>query len=387
MNYEALNNIIKLEYKLILIAFLVYLGLLLLGTLNATIPDKNEGFGSWRFAVAIIMNFAMYIVLGGGIILFCVANPIRIMIQHFKLIQEVEPSGKMAEYIILILLPLLLVLITVLFGKKIAKLYRYLVYKDGKDAYPADPETFITPGKFVEELRQRGLYFEAEDEALIDKLNSPYQDDIEKHGKSEYYEKASIKRLALEEEIRKGVDNECLNERNSYICTPDEDVKAPGYYYNSVLILPKGEDRLRYAPVGRYVHQENLRDIPNPYKDDYYIECKIFCIDSKIYALIGLGESKIINEAVKGFRKPFYIILAEEDHLTTYFKGTYYPYGSIAHHYHEMEIYPNVLDGSKWRRYPVRKVDRVDLDAINRYCRELQEGILKDSIEEYLRRI
>ena len=103
--------------------------------------------------------------------------------------------------------------------------------------------------------------------------------------------------------------------------------------------------------------------------------------------MIGLGESKIIQEAVKGFRRPFYIILAEENHLTTYFKGTYYPYGSIAHHYHEMEIYPNVLDGPKLRRYPVRKVDRVDLDAINRYCRELQEGILKDSIEEYLRRI
>lgn len=387
MNYEALNNIIKLEYKLILIAFLVYLGLLLMATVNALIPDKTEGFGSWQFALAIVLIGAIHIVLGAGIILFCVANPIRIMIQHFKLIQEVEPSGKMAEYIILILLPLLLVLITVLFGKKIAKLYRYLVYKDGKDAYPADPETFITPGKFVEELRQRGLYFEAEDEALIDKLNSPYLEDITKHGKSDYYEKASIKRLALDDEIREKVDNEHLNERNSYICTPDEDVKAPGYYYNSVLILTKGEDRLRYAPVGRYVHQENLRDTPNPYRDDYYIECKIFCIDSMIYALIGLGESKIINEAVKGFRKPFYIILAEEDHLTTYFKGTYYPYGSIAHHYHEMEIYPNVLDGPKLRRYPVRKVDRVDLDAINRYCRELQEGILKDSIEEYLRRI
>ncbi len=387
MNYEALNNIIKSEYKLILIAGLVFLGLLLLATLNAAIPDKNEGFGSWRFAIAIIMIPAMYIVLGGGIILFCVANPIRIIVQHFKLIQEVEPSGKMAEYIILILLPLLSVLIIVLFGKKIAKLYRYLVYKDGKDAYPADPERFITPGKFVEELRQRGLYFDVENEALLDKLNSPYREDIEKHGKSEYYEKASIKRLALEEEIRKGVDNESLNDRNSYICTPDEDVIAPGYYYNSVLILPKGEDRLRYAPVGRYVYQENLRDIPNPYKDDYYIECKIFCIDSKIYALIGLGVSKIIHEAVKGYRKPFYIILAEEDHLTTYFKGKYYPYGSISHEYHEMVIYPNVLGGLKSDRYPVRKVDRVDLDAINRYCQELQEGILKDSIEEYLRRI
>ena len=249
MNYEALNNIIKLEYKLILIAFLVYLGLLLIATVNALIPDKTEGFGSWNFVLAIVLIGAIHIVLGGGIILFCVANPIRIMIQHFKLIQEVEPSGKMAEYIILILLPLLLVLITVLFGKKIAKLYRYVVYKDGKDAYPADPEVFITPGKFVEELRQRGLFFEAEDEALIDKLNSPYLEDIAKHGKSDYYEKASIKRLALDDEIREKVDNEHLNERNSYICTPDEDVKAPGYYYNSVLILPKGEDRLRYAPV------------------------------------------------------------------------------------------------------------------------------------------
>ncbi|MBP5192219.1 MAG: hypothetical protein J6Z74_02640, partial [Eubacterium sp.] len=210
MNYEALNNIIKLEYKLILIAFLVYLGLLLMATVNALIPDKTEGFGSWNFVLAIVLIGAIHIVLGGGIILFCVANPIRIMIQHFKLIQEVEPSGKMAEYIILILLPLLLVLITVLFGKKIAKLYRYLVYKDGKDAYPADPEAFITPGKFVEELRQRGLYFEAEDEALIDKLNSPYQEDIEKHGKSDYYEKASIKILALDDEFREKVDNEHL---------------------------------------------------------------------------------------------------------------------------------------------------------------------------------
>ena len=127
MNYEALNNIIKMEYKLILIAFLVYLGLLLIATVNALIPDKTEGFGSWNFVLAIVLIGAIHIVLGAGIILFCVANPIRIMIQHFKLIKEVEPSGKMAEYIILILLPLLLVLITVLFGKKIAKLYRYRV--------------------------------------------------------------------------------------------------------------------------------------------------------------------------------------------------------------------------------------------------------------------
>ncbi len=383
MDYTSLNNIIKSEYCLIMISILTYLGLILIATLNAVISDKKKDITSLSFGIAIILTFVRVFAAGAGIILFCVANPIRIMIQHFTLIKGAEPTGKRLGYILLILLPLLLVLIIVLFGKKIAKLYRYLIYKDGKDAHAADPETFITPGEFVKELCQRGLYFKEEDESFLRKVNSPYQEEIARHGESDYYTKASVKRLALDDEIDQRVRNDILDDSNSYNCFPDEEVKAPGYYYNSILILPRDEERLRYAPVGRYVYQETGRDIPNPYKDDYYIECKIFCIDSKIYALIGMSESKIINKSVEGYLKPYYMILAEEDHITTYFDGVYYPYGSISHHYHEIEIHPNVHDGVKGNIYPVRKVDRVDVDTINRYCRELQEGILKNSVEKY----
>ena len=385
-NYDVLNNIIKMEYTLIIIAVLVYLGIILIITiiiLPLAANEKDKGFSSLSFGLALIFTYIRVFVAGAGIILFCIANPIRIMIQHFKLINEVEPSGKKIGCTLLILLPLLVVLIIVLFGKKILKLFTYLIYKDGKDAHAADPSTFIKPEDFVKELQQRGLYFDAENEELLRKLNSPYQEYIDKHGTSDYYSKASIKRLALEEEISDRVYNDRFEDDNSYICTPDEDIKAPGYYYNSILVLPKGEDRLRYAAIGRYVYQATGRNETNPYKEDYYIECKIFCLDSKIYALIGLGESKIIDKAVEGYRKPYYTVLAEEDHITTYLKGVYYPYGSVEHHYHEVEVHPNVIDCIKSNRYPVRKVERVDVDTINRYCRELQEGILKKSIDEY----
>ena len=33
--------------------------------------------------------------------------------------------------------------------------------------------------------------------------------------------------------------------------------------------------------------------------------------------------------------------------------------------------------------YPVRKVDRLDIDTINSIAKELQEGILKESIENH----
>ena len=384
-NYDLLNNIIKMEYKLILIAVLVYLGIILIMTLIAAplLSDKKKDITSLSFGLAIILTYVRVFVAGAGIILFCVANPIRIMIQHFKLINEVEPSGNKIGLILLILLPLLVVLIIVLFGKKILKLFTYLIYKDGKDAHAADPSTFIKPEDFVKELQQRGLYFEATDEGLLRKLNSPYQENIDKHGTSDYYSKASIKRLALEDEISDRVYNDRFEDDNSYRCTPDEDIKAPGYYYNSILILPKGEDKLRYAAIGRYLYQTRGSNKTNPYKEDYYIECKIFCLDSKIYALIGLGESEIVDKAVEGYRKPYYIVLAEENHITTYLKGVYYPYGSLEHHYYEVEVHPNVIDGIKDNRYPVRKVERVDIDTINRYCRELQEGILKKSIDEY----
>ena len=189
-NYDVLNNIIKMEYTLIIIAVLVYLGIILITTiiiLPLAANEKDKGFSSLSFGLALIFTYIRVFVAGAGIILFCIANPIRIMIQHFKLINEVEPSGKKIGCTLLILLPLLVVLIIVLFGKKILKLFTYLIYKDGKDAHAADPSTFIKPEDFVKELQQRGLYFDAENEELLRKLNSPYQEYIDKHGTSDYY--------------------------------------------------------------------------------------------------------------------------------------------------------------------------------------------------------
>ena len=165
--------------------------------------------------------------------------------------------------------------------------------------------------------------------------------------------------------------------------------KYPVYLYNSILTLPNKNENMQYAALGRFSSNSDDYGNYSALTNDYYIECKILYTDGDIYAIIGLGESVDVREDLKkvddtlfNYNYPYNMILSEKENITTYYDGKYYPYGAIENDgsYYEMVPNTNVKYGSY---YPIRKVKRLDIDTVNKIAKELQDGILKESIEKH----
>ena len=145
-------------------------------------------------------------------------------------------------------------------------------------------------------------------------------------------------------------------------------------------------DKLTYAG-----NLANLKDVENkPYYKDYYLECKILMIDGHVYAIIGTGESRHVEQSFPENERPFYVLLSEEDQVTTFYRKKFYPDGSIEVRYAEfrrLSMIPNTKenksDGYWTSRFPVRKVERIDKNTIDAVALELANGVLKESIESF----
>lgn len=346
------------------------------------LEDKKEHKGWEGLGMAIITLFTYF---GINIVLsaiFLAANPIRIMIRYQGELAEILPLGKRIGTYLLIGFPIPFSLLFI-FRRTVEEFLYRLLYETGKNGYAVASANYKDPQEFKDELLERQLYFTEENREFLDGLNKKYDLSAIRH-KEEYYTPARMQ--ILEEKHDDWYGDNVIN--------PGDGKKAPAYLYNSILVLPRKDGKLQYAPIGRYTMNGSSYggEENKPFHQDYYIECKILYIDGHLYAIIGVGESRCIRECFKEHHRPFYVLLSEEEKITTYFEGKYYPDGAIGNgftHVYPLRMLPNTREDKKDNphrpiNYPVRKVDRVDRETINAVALELQNGILKESVEYYV---
>lgn len=333
-----------------------------------------DGIGQ-AFVVRAILNILKYIV----IIIVFIVNPIRILISYKNHSQEILSKAKKVKYIILTILPMLLSLLILLEGPISDYMY-HIKYNTGKNAYTVNSDEYKTPKDFERELDKRGFVYNSK--PVLSRLNSKYTDIDEEFSKY-YYEEASVMPLFTQSDSF--YDSTDYND----IITFDSDTKAPAYIYNTILYLYDQNEDLQYAPVSRYEDHNYIVGSSYPFYQDYYIECKILYVDDDIYAIIGVGQNHNTNQYFADKREdyrsscdyPYYMILSEKDNITTFFEGKYYPDGAIDNNGERFEMRPNTNESSWLELYPVRKVDELNIITLNKVAKELQEGVLKDSIE------
>lgn len=304
-------------------------------------------------------------------VVFFVLNPIRIFVQYRNDFKGISSNLKRLGSICLVGLPVLLS-VFIVFEVAIDNLAYDWKYNRGEGAYAAKAENYRSPEEFFEELESRGLLFEKADEVLLERLNQKYgviKEELCKY----YYTPGDMMALS----------DPCFYDTFKGKKVVDRDAEyteaAPYYLYNAILTLPDGDEKLRYAPIARYDEQNSLSDNHFPYFKDCYIECKIFYVDGEIYALIGVSENYHLGKNFDIYDKPYYVILSEKDTITTYVDGKYCPNGAIQNQGWRFEMVPNTAKKSWAINYRVRKVDRLDVDAINTVAAQIQQEYLSES--------
>jgi len=381
-----LKDQIIIEYILVGIVAVFLWAILprLMGVLSEKHDCGDSHDGGWeslRHTLGyVLVYYALIIVIS---FVFFILNPIRVMIACRSELHAIMPVSKGIAIYLLVALPIPLPLLF-LYRVVIEEYFHNKRFNTGKNAYIVNSDDYKSPKEFCEELKKRGLYFQEADEALLSSLNEKYIHQIEKWNRNNYYTKAAM--LPFEEHY----DDYFVDARR---IDPDSEQREPAYIYNSILILPKKKERLRYAPIGRYMlcgcgtPKHSFR----PFYKDYYIECKILYIDGHLYAIIGSGENYYIRQSFGEYDTPYYVLLSEEKKITTFYDGKYYPDGSIENGYlyvSSLIMHPNTREDKRRNphvpvHYPVRVVEKIDINTINAVAKELQEGILKKSIEAH----
>ena len=367
---KSLRNSLILEYVFILITIVI--GYFLFPAMMESATEGNPGLDGLGTALAwVILMRGTRAVLA---FLFLLANPIRILIKYRKEFKEIAPCLKKIGVIAVTALPIVLS-IFMIFEVAISNLLYSLKYETGKGAYALQEEDYRSPAEFCEELEKRDLLFDDDqDQALLNRLNEKYV--IPDQFKDYYYTKGTM--MAMSEG--------CFYDtsKDKVFVTKDSSEKAPYYVYNAILTMPGQSESLQYAPIARYDKQDSVSDVSYPFFQDCYVECKILYVDGSIYAIIGVGQSYDLKPEFQVKEEPAYLILSEKASITTYVDGKYYPYGAIEDQRDTFEMRPNdSARSSVFPNYPVREVERLDLDVINAVAAELREGILKDKIEAH----
>ncbi|MCR5458679.1 MAG: hypothetical protein K6F51_02165 [Acetatifactor sp.] len=274
----------------------------------------------WYLLAGLVIN----VLVIAAPVFVCVINPIRIWIVFGQSMRELEPWALRALSRIAVTLPILL---TVPF---MVRLY-HLFYKDNgnwhpnMDSYVKQPEEFRLPTEFQEELKKRALYFDT---------------------------------LGI-----KGILNESVN-------LDSKQNRKPVYAYNAALSLDES---------GKLTYSSSFLE--------YYVECKILYVDRDLYAIIGNRGSDAVSQSFAPTDKPYCRILSERDKITTFIDGKYYSNGAIKVQKGQLEMLPGseefMLVNYRPSIYPLKKVERLDRDAINSFAEELQNDVLKDSISRY----
>lgn len=355
---------------------ILILNILLLFLANYMIGDNTgiDGIGQ-ALGIVVILRILKYIIT---FIVF-VINPIRILFSYKNDFREIFPKIKKVIYIIVTILPILFSLLIIL-EVPISNYMYSMKYENGKNAYSLTTDEYKTPKDFKIELEKRGFTYDSKD--ILSRLNGKYGNSNKNLSKY-YYEEASL--MPLFTKLDYFSDTKDYND----VITFNSNIKAPGYVYNTILYLSSKNDVLQYAPISRYDGHTYLTGNFYPFYQDYYIECKILYVDEDIYAIIGVGQSydieKYFGDQKKDYKTfytyPYNMILSEKDSITTFVNDKYYPDGAIENNGGRFEMVPNTNKRDWSEFYSVRKVDKLDVYTINEIAKELQNGILKDSIE------
>lgn len=298
---------------------LVAAAILLLWLPRQSISIGADDLG-WHLLAGFVVNVLVIVMP----VLVCVINPIRIWIVYGNGMRKLEPLALRALSGIAVTLPILLI---VPFA---VRLY-HLFYKDnGKwqpdmDSCEKRPEEYRSPEEFQEELQKRELYFESE--GIKGLLNESIDPDSKKNRK-------------------------------------------PVYAYNAALSLDES---------GKLTYSSSF--------SGYYVECKILYVDGDIYAVIGNRESDAVSQSFAPTDRPYCRILSERERITTYIGRKYYSNGAIKVQRGQLEMLAGseefTLVNYRPSIYPIKKVERLDRDAINSFAEELQNDVLKDSISRH----
>ena len=368
MSKQLIRNII-LEYVIPVCAIiLVRLAAFLIA--NKSGQKGIDGIGN-ALGIVLIMRILIAVIA----LIFLIINPIRILVTYRQELAGIVPTLRRVLSIVLIGVPIL-VSLPVILEVPISNFLYNRKYATGKGAYKAVEANYKLPRDFRDELISRGLYLTDEAETQRRELNNKFAGYIPDKFDEYYYAKATMMPI--------GDDTFYDTPNNKEILDPDSAEKRyPAYIYNAVLLAKDKHDSLSYVPFARYNDTGWLSGKDYPFFEDYYIECKILYVDGDLYAVIGVSESYDVEKSFETFDRPFYVILAEKENITTFVDGKYYPYGAIGNEGWRFEMHPNTTEHPYTSytpaNYPVRKVDRVDAETVNKVAAELQNGILSEN--------
>ena len=385
---EVLRHAIKTEYGFVLGVVGLYFLFLIAGLLFL-VDRKDSKKNDWdNLGFALILLYVRMGVVSVTGFLACIVHPVWILIRHRGEYADIESMPLRIGTYLLTLLPILLYLGYLafeFFGNAISNYFYNKKYRTGEGAYVREEAEYKTPAQFREELKSRGLFFQDKDDELLSRLNKRCHGSKTGNLAKEYYSEGSIMPL-VKNTFYDSVDhNEILSQ--------DGEERYPAYVYNAILTLPDEGEELQYAPFARYQAHTQTKD-PNPFFEDYYVECKILYVDGKLCAIIGVDESygisRYYEKCEKAYEKPFYVVLSETENVTTFVDGKYCPHGAIEN-ISGFQMRPNTREfhtGAPFRpiNYPVRVVERLDAAAINAVAKEFQEGCLKNSIKYHFQR-
>lgn len=370
---------IIIEY-IIVILYLLF-DFFILPILSTSMLGDNTGIDGigQALVISILFRIIRYVV----VFIFFIINPIRILITNKNEIKTIIPKIKRIMCIIAIIIPIIFSGIIILEVPIANKMYE-LKYETGKNPYTISSDNYKSAKDFQNELASRGLIFNDNYSRLLSRLNQKYANkntflEFEEY----YYEEASL--MTLSEDYF----YDSKDKKN--IITFSSNKKAPVYVYNTILTLPSKNEKLQYAAISRYDQQNYISGTFYPFYEDYYIECKILYVDGDIYAIIGISTSYDIERYFYGYKgndqklfdynKPYCMILSEKENITTYTNNKYYPDGAIENNSWHFRMKSNTNEAYWSCNYPVKKVDKLDVNTINNIAQELQNGVLKDSIE------
>lgn len=372
---NRIKNVLLNEYLFILLTIVTFDVFITIMS-DYYIDDKFgiDGIGE-ALAIVIVFRILKYIVT----FFVFIINPIRIIIQYKNEFKEINTKCKKNMYIILTLVPIIFSLLIIL-EIPISNYMYTLKYETGKNAYSLNYDEYKTPKDFERELDKRGFIYNSEFD--LTRLNGKYKNRVNSSPKY-YYEKASV--MPLFTKLSYFSDTKDYND----IITFDSNIKYPAYIYNTILYLYAKNESLQYAPISRYDGHTSLTDTFYPFYQDYYIECKILYVDNDMYAIIGVGQSYDIeeffskkNESYSPFYTyPYNMIISEKKSITTFVNNKYYPDGAILNKGGKFEMVPNTNKREWDEPYVIREVEKLDIVTLNNIAEELQNGILKESIE------
>ena len=326
---EKLKRNIIVEYLLILLVLLV--GYVLLPILMDTAIGENTGLDGLGQALGLLIMVRA----ARGILafLFLLVNPIRILVSYRGEFREISSKSKKYGYSALVAVPILLSVL-IIFFVPISNLLYHLKYDTGRGAYSVSSEDYKSPEDFYQELSDRGLLFGEEDNELLNGLNQKFPE-YRDYKNAYFYSEATMMAFGG------GTFYDSVTDKD--FVTPESTQKAPIYIYNAILMQPEQNGKLQFGPFARYSEQTYLNSNECPFFRDCYIECKILYVDGDLYAIIGGVENM----------------------------------GG------QFNMARNTEKKSWVSNYPVRKVDKLDVDTINAVAEELQNGILRDAIENH----